>query len=346
MAADGMVLTNHDHQTRVGILTEGAAQPHMNLVLQVASAALLTSSADVRLCSESFTGGLGPATREVIEREAPGMALAMLMGSLNVTPLGMLSRPVCGIRGKTLIINLPGSKKGSQECFQFILPALPHAIDLLREAMVRVKSTHAALEQLPSPSPLMGNTHTNTLSNTHTMERGTQCEEEEDEEDEDRRRGRHAHNHHHHGSSHITAAAIAAKVQSRCGSNENILRASHSAVDISKVARRHRMSPFPLTSMDKAFITVLEMTPILGIEVINYRDGLGRVLAQDIYAKDNLPPFPASVKDGYAVRAADGPGDRFIMGESQAGQQSIATRVGSVSGFTGPVYQLKPVWLL
>uniref|UniRef100_A0A667XUP5 Gephyrin n=1 Tax=Myripristis murdjan TaxID=586833 RepID=A0A667XUP5_9TELE len=327
------------------------------------------------------TGGTGfaprdvtpEATREVIEREAPGMALAMLMGSLNVTPLGMLSRPVCGIRGKTLIINLPGSKKGSQECFQFILPALPHAIDLLREASVRVKSTHAALEQLPSPPPLLANTHSHVHSNTHTMERGTQCEEEEEEEEEDRRRGRHSHNHHHHqhGSSHITAAAIAAKipdsiisrgvqvlprdsaslsstpsespratqatsrlstascptpkVQSRCGSNENILRASHSAVDISKVARRHRMSPFPLTSMDKAFITVLEMTPILGTEVINYRDGMGRVLAQDIYAKDNLPPFPASVKDGYAVRAADGPGDRFIMGESQAGQQPSHT---------------------
>uniref|UniRef100_A0A8D3BRR9 Gephyrin n=1 Tax=Scophthalmus maximus TaxID=52904 RepID=A0A8D3BRR9_SCOMX len=326
------------------------------------------------------TGGTGfaprdvtpEATREVIEREAPGMALAMLMGSLNVTPLGMLSRPVCGIRGKTLIINLPGSKKGSQECFQFILPALPHAIDLLREATVRIKSTHAALEQLPSPSSLLANTHTNAHSNMHTMERGTQCEEEEDEE-EDHSRGHHVHNHHHpqHGSSHITAADIAAKipdsitsrgvqvlprdsaslsstpsespratqatsrlstascptpkVQSRCGSNENILRASHSAVDISKVARRHRMSPFPLTSMDKAFITVLEMTPILGIEVINYRDGLGRVLAQDIYAKDNLPPFPASVKDGYAVRAADGPGDRFIMGESQAGQQPTHT---------------------
>ena len=45
----------------------------------------------------------------------------------------------------------------------------------------------------------------------------------------------------------------------------------HSAVDISKVARRHRMSPFPLTSMDKAFITVLEMTPVLGTEIINYR---------------------------------------------------------------------------
>ncbi|XP_016298251.1 gephyrin-like [Sinocyclocheilus anshuiensis] len=115
------------------------------------------------------------------------------------------------------------------------------------------------------------------------------------------------------------------RVQSRCSSKENILRASHSAVDITKVARRHRMSPFPLTSMDKAFITVLEMTPVLGNEIINYRDGMGRVLAQDVYAKDNLPPFPASVKDGYAVRAADGPGDRFIIGESQAGEQPILT---------------------
>ncbi|XP_056914108.1 gephyrin-like isoform X2 [Takifugu flavidus] len=410
MAADGMVLTNHDHQTRVGILTVSDScfrnlaedRSGVNLKDLVHDPSLLGGVIvaykivpdeideiketllewcdDLELNLILTTGGTGfaprdvtpEATKEVIEREAPGMALAMLMGSLNVTPLGMLSRPVCGIRGKTLIINLPGSKKGSQECFQFILPALPHAIDLLREATVGVKATHAALQQLPSSSPPLSNAHSNAHSNTHTMERGTQCEEEEDEED-DRRRSRHAHNHHHHqhGSSHITAAAIAAKipdsiisrgvqvlprdsaslsstpsespratqansrlstascptpkVQSRCGSNENILRASHSAVDIRKVARRHRMSPFPLTSMDKAFITVLEMTPILGIEVINYRDGLGRVLAQDIYAKDNLPPFPASVKDGYAVRAADGPGDRFIMGESQAGQQPTHT---------------------
>lgn len=49
------------------------------------------------------------------------------------------------------------------------------------------------------------------------------------------------------------------------------LTSGHSAVDITKVARRHRMSPFPLTSMDKAFITVLEMTAVLGTEIINYR---------------------------------------------------------------------------
>ncbi|OCT66422.1 hypothetical protein XELAEV_18042672mg, partial [Xenopus laevis] len=312
------------------------------------------------------------ATREVIEREAPGMALAMLMGSLNVTPLGMLSRPVCGIRGKTLIINLPGSKKGSQECFQFILPALPHAIDLLRDAIVKVKEVHDELEDLPSPPPPLSPPPT-TSPHKQTEDKGVQCEEEEEEKKDSGVASTED-----SSSSHINAATIAAKipdsiisrgvqvlprdtaslsttpsespraqatsrlstascptpklhykleglkdelrrnrgcetrVQSRCSSKENILRASHSAVDITKVARRHRMSPFPLTSMDKAFITVLEMTAVLGTEIINYRE---------VYAKDNLPPFPASVKDGYAVRAADGPGDRFIIGESQAGEQ-------------------------
>uniref|UniRef100_A0A8C0XHV9 Gephyrin n=1 Tax=Castor canadensis TaxID=51338 RepID=A0A8C0XHV9_CASCN len=318
------------------------------------------------------TGGTGfaprdvtpEATKEVIEREAPGMALAMLMGSLNVTPLGMLSRPVCGIRGKTLVINLPGSKKGSQECFQFILPALPHAIDLLRDAIVKVKEVHDELEDLPSPPPPLSPPPT-TSPHKQTEDKGVQCEEEEEEKKDSGVASTED-----SSSSHITAAAIAAKipdsiisrgvqvlprdtaslsttpsespraqatsrlstascptpkVQSRCSSKENILRASHSAVDITKVARRHRMSPFPLTSMDKAFITVLEMTPVLGTEIINYRDGMGRVLAQDVYAKDNLPPFPASVKDGYAVRAADGPGDRFIIGESQAGEQPTQT---------------------
>ncbi|XP_015224775.1 PREDICTED: gephyrin isoform X8 [Cyprinodon variegatus] len=318
------------------------------------------------------TGGTGfaprdvtpEATKEVIEREAPGMSLAMLMGSLNVTPLGMLSRPVCGIRGKTLIINLPGSKKGSQECFQFILPALPHAIDLLRDAVVKVKEAVDELEDLPSPPPPLS-PPPNSSPRRQTEDKGVQCEEEDEEKKDSGVASTED-----SSSSHITAASIAAKipdsiisrgvqvlprdaaslsttpsespraqatsrlstascptpkVQSRCSSKENILRSSHSAVDITKVARRHRMSPFPLTSMDKAFITVLEMTAVLGTEIINYRDGMGRVLAQDVYAKDNLPPFPASVKDGYAVRAADGPGDRFIIGESQAGEQPTHT---------------------
>ncbi|XP_073493521.1 gephyrin isoform X13 [Phyllobates terribilis] len=527
MAAEGMILTNHDHQIRVGVLTVSDScfrnlaedRSGINLKDLVQDPSLLggTISAykivpdeieDIKeslidWCDEKelnlilTTGGTGfaprdvtpEATKEVIEREAPGMALAMLMGSLNVTPLGMLSRPVCGIRGKTLIINLPGSKKGSQECFQFILPALPHAIDLLRDAIVKVKEVHDELEDLPSPPPPLSPPPT-TSPHKQTEDKGVQCEEEEEEKKDSGvastedsssshitpatiaakthpsiRPFRHSKVHkipehscsHHssinasemtnpsiahqdkghrileHSCSHhasISAAAmihppctnlaeIMAKgyspvpggtppstanaedlipdsiisrgvqvlprdtaslsttpsespraqatsrlstascptpkrrvlagrndgglcwmkrksedeglqlemspVQSRCSSKENILRASHSAVDITKVARRHRMSPFPLTSMDKAFITVLEMTPVLGTEIINYRDGMGRVLAQEVYAKDNLPPFPASVKDGYAVRAADGPGDRFIIGESQAGEQPTQT---------------------
>ncbi|XP_060117512.1 gephyrin isoform X1 [Heteronotia binoei] len=502
MASEGMILTNHDHQIRVGVLTVSDScfrnlaedRSGINLKDLVQDPSLLGGTISaykivpdeieeiketlIDWCDEKelnlilTTGGTGfaprdvtpekfptfpfcglqkGATKEVIEREAPGMALAMLMGSLNVTPLGMLSRPVCGIRGKTLIINLPGSKKGSQECFQFILPALPHAIDLLRDAIVKVKEVHDELEDLPSPPPPLSPPPT-ISPHKQTEDKGVQCEEEEEEKKDSGVASTED-----SSSSHITAAAIAAKkhpsytsyaaimakgehpipgiiryshhaagepipdsiisrgvqvlprdtaslsttpsespraqatsrlstascptpkqirrpdeskgvasrvgslkarlpscsstysvselhykleglkdelrrnkgydsrVQSRCSSKENILRASHSAVDITKVARRHRMSPFPLTSMDKAFITVLEMTPVLGTEIINYRDGMGRVLAQDVYAKDNLPPFPASVKDGYAVRAADGPGDRFIIGESQAGEQPTQT---------------------
>ncbi|XP_078262446.1 gephyrin isoform X2 [Rhinoraja longicauda] len=510
MATEGLLLTNHDHQVRVGVLTVSDScfrnlaedRSGINLKDLVQDPSLLGGTVSaykivpdevdeiketlIEWCDDKelnlilTTGGTGfaprdvtpEATKEVIEREAPGMALAMLMGSLNVTPLGMLSRPVCGIRGKTLIINLPGSKKGSQECFQFILPALPHAIDLLRDAVVKVKEVHDELEDLPSPPPPLSPPPT-TSPHKQTEDKGVQCEDEEEEKKDSGVASTEE-----SSSSHITAAAIAAKlpvfschsadscvvhqnfqlvhspapvmakggkpvpgfighhshtaisagepipdsiisrgvqvlprdnaslsttpsespraqatsrlstascptpkaelssctpsycatelhhrleglkdelrrhrgynsrVQSRCSSKENILRASHSAVDISKVARRHRMSPFPLTSMDKAFITVLEMTPVLSTEIINYRgsyglgtqdpiyinlsnvifpktnDGMGRVLAQDVFAKDNLPPFPASVKDGYAVRAADGPGDRFIMGESQAGDQT------------------------
>ncbi|MGC9399727.1 MAG: molybdopterin adenylyltransferase [Anaerolineae bacterium] len=101
----------------------------------------LRSWADVRgVDLILITGGTGfaptdvtpEATRDVIEKEAPGLAEAMRAASLKITPHAMLSRAVCGIRGRTLIINLPGSPKAARENLQVILPALPHAIALLR----------------------------------------------------------------------------------------------------------------------------------------------------------------------------------------------------------------------
>ena len=85
------------------------------------------------------TGGTGfaqrdvtpEATRAVIHREAPGLAEAMRADSLKKTPHAMLSRAVAGIRGRTLIINLPGSPKGAVENLQTVLPVLPHAVQLL-----------------------------------------------------------------------------------------------------------------------------------------------------------------------------------------------------------------------
>lgn len=86
------------------------------------------------------TGGTGfsprdvtpEATQIVLQRSAPGIAEVMRAESMKITPLGMLSRGVAGIRRHSLIINLPGSSKAVRECLQAIQPALPHALEILR----------------------------------------------------------------------------------------------------------------------------------------------------------------------------------------------------------------------
>lgn len=103
------------------------------------------SSSLIHLCDETgtdivfTTGGTGfaprdvtpEATKAVIEKEVPGIPEAIRHKSLEITPKAMLSRATAGIRGKTLIINLPGSPKAVRESLDVVMPVLEHAVETL-----------------------------------------------------------------------------------------------------------------------------------------------------------------------------------------------------------------------
>ena len=119
------------------VVRQEIVSDEMNAIQDTLKAWSDLDEADVILA----TGGTGfaprdvtpEATRSVIERLTPGLDEAMRQASLKVTPHAMLSRAISGIRKRTLIINLPGSPKGATENLQVILPALEHAVKLLRE---------------------------------------------------------------------------------------------------------------------------------------------------------------------------------------------------------------------
>lgn len=101
---------------------------------------LVNCSYELDVCLALATGGTGfsrrdvtpEATEAVINRVAPGIAEAMRAASVKITPRGMLSRGIAGLRGGTLIVNLPGSEKAATESLGAVLPALKHGVDMLR----------------------------------------------------------------------------------------------------------------------------------------------------------------------------------------------------------------------
>ena len=93
--------------------------------------------------------GLGPrdvtpeATLSVVDKVVPGLAEAMRFETFHTTPFAILSRAVAGVRGKCLIINLPGSPKAVRECLEVILPAIPHGIEIIKGEVTE----HAAKDE-------------------------------------------------------------------------------------------------------------------------------------------------------------------------------------------------------
>ncbi|XP_068200311.1 gephyrin [Palaemon carinicauda] len=244
------------------------------------------------------TGGTGfaprdvtpEAVKEVIEKEAPGLATLMITESLRVTPLAVLSRPVCGIRGKTLIVTLPGSKKASEECLRFIAPSIPHAVDLLLEHTTNVKETHSELQ---GRGVFTRHHHDNLHSHGH-----------------------HHHSHHHHGHHQRTQHH---KSHHHHHYHSSSSGSSESKADVSQVCRRPRKSPYHLISVEEAIEIIIKNSWQCGPKTVGMAESLGYILAEDIKANDPLPPFPASIKDGYAIVASDGAGLRKVLGSSTAG---------------------------
>ena len=86
------------------------------------------------------TGGTGlgqrdvtpEATLSIVDKVVPGFTEAMRLETFNTAPTSILSRAVAGVRGKCLVINLPGSSKAVMECLQVVLPAIPHAVEIIK----------------------------------------------------------------------------------------------------------------------------------------------------------------------------------------------------------------------
>ncbi|XP_055343263.1 gephyrin-like [Paramacrobiotus metropolitanus] len=185
------------------------------------------------------------ATSAIIDRTAHGMMSALYQQSY---PHSILSRGVCGIRKRTLIVNFPGSPKACRECFAIIEPKISHIMELLKNDTQAIAKAHHETVATQPPSAAVGA--------------------------DDSRRG---------------------------------------------PAFRHRKSPFPIIPVPDAQQMMLKECDIGGQEMVSLRDALGRIVAEQITAKDPLPPFRASTKDGYAVLSADGDGERKVVGACHAG---------------------------
>ncbi|KAI1170973.1 molybdenum cofactor synthesis domain-containing protein [Nemania sp. FL0916] len=231
------------------------------------------------------TGGTGFATADntpeavsaLLHKQAPGLVHGMLSASLQVTPFAMMSRPVAGVRNKTVIVTLPGSPKGAKENLEAILKMLPHACQ--QAAGMDSRTLHAGgVKKLEEDAGISADAK-HTHSDSHHD---------------------HGHSHHHnHGQNHGHGHGHG---------HGNLVR--HTAPGANPMSndpslgpsRRSRESPFPMLTVDDALRKIRENTPAPEIITSKVDTSLaGRVLAKDVSAREHVPGFRASIVDGYAV---------------------------------------------
>ena len=217
-----------------------------------------------------LTGGTGFAERDItpeavkplLTKETTGITQLLLATSLAITPFAALSRPITGIRNKTLIITLPGSPKACKENMEAVFKVMPHALDLILGRSV-VKETHTKMQQQqqqqqpPAEQPM-----------ATTVASGG---------------GHHVCTHHHDQEGHPSQTGVSASLDT-------------------PVSRRARSSPYPLIPVEKAHKIVAQYSHPLNVVSVPVSQFLpGYVLAEDVKSLEPVPGYRASVVDGYAI---------------------------------------------
>ncbi|PLB51056.1 molybdopterin biosynthesis protein [Aspergillus steynii IBT 23096] len=233
------------------------------------------------------SGGTGFAVKDntpeavspLIHRHAYGLVHGMIAASLKITPFAMMSRPVAGVRDKSLIITLPGSPKGAKENLEAVIKLLPHAC--MQAAGANSRAIHAGgVKKLETEAGVSSGSKQPESQAGHS----------------------HSHHHHHHhdhshGHGHVVPKAHTSP-SDRPNSNDPNAGPN----------RRYRSSPYPMLSVDEALQLITKHTPDPVVVEAPVNVALvGSVIAEDVYAGEAVPAYRASIVDGYAVIAPESP---------------------------------------
>lgn len=241
------------------------------------------------------SGGTGFAVEDhtpeavipLLHKQAPGLVHGMLAASLAVTPFAVMSRPVAGVRNKTVIITLPGSPKAAKENLQAVIKTLPHAC--LQAAGASSRALHSGgvkkLEQEAGMASPQAKTHS-SHSRPH---------------------------HHHHHCPHGHQAPIRHTPTPAASSTSTSTEPKSNDPSLGPT-RRHRSSPYPMLSVSDALSLIAQHVP-KPTPILHKVDPslVGYVAAEDVHAAEDVPAFRASIVDGYAVVVPDA-----ALGEEQS----------------------------